>query len=179
MHTGIPCVQNKKLLVQKASVNERLNKPSVSTYASALKQQPNRFTSTNARSEGNHEISDEDISITDLERTSNHPLTETGSTTREQSSTTTTTMEIDRIQSRLLVVQISRRLQSLRMLWQIWGLWLLPPSVHRSSCLIPPTNDDNVLGNKHKRDDGNNTDDSTTSSTGKKERKQNKKHHKH
>lgn len=42
IHSGIPCTQNKKLLVQKASVNERLNtntraNPKTGSYANAVK----------------------------------------------------------------------------------------------------------------------------------------------
>lgn len=47
VHTGIPCIQNKNLLVQKASVNERLRSAKTTSYSDVVRKAPVRSSSTN------------------------------------------------------------------------------------------------------------------------------------
>lgn len=51
IHTGIPCIQNKKLLAQKASVNERLSSAKPSSYSDAVRNAPPRSASTNSNTD--------------------------------------------------------------------------------------------------------------------------------
>lgn len=178
IHTGIPCVQNKKLLVQKASVNERLGRPSTSTYAGAVKQQSNGFTSTTVQPTGNLEISDDGNSLSESELTK---PSGNGQEQNKQSSTSTNAMDTDTdivtlisADDTIKAASASRFTHTGDNLAEIAGSSY--PQVALFKSPIPPSRGENV-SNKHKRDDGNTTDDSTTSSTGKTDRKQNKKQH--
>lgn len=162
-HTGIPCVQNKKLLVQKASVNERLNVSPVKSYAGVVKQGPLASTSSNNHGTNAYEISDgEEEPTTDTSGTAN-----TSTNPAEQAEymeVTVAEIEPQATNTDKVPSQISG------------GLPTAEDAVFKPP--ITPNTASSCSGHKHKRDDGNTTDDSTASNSSKKDRKQNKKHYK-
>lgn len=167
MHTGIPCVQNKKLLVQKASVNERLTVSSGNSYASVVKQPPVAPAHANNFDPDVYVISDSEGAKTETNGTmidtSNPAASQTAVMQTEQMDTISTDTEA---QTTELLAPPMQAIYLESTDTAVFRLPIQPGVIHGS------------LGSKHKRDDGNTTDESSTSSNSKKERKQTKKHYK-
>lgn len=200
VHIGIPCVQNKKLLVQKVSANERLSSGyKANTYAEALKVGARR---KQPRGNDHIEILDDEIAdagrFGDLAPT--HQLTVDQQSKAGNSSThqLTKSSGSHQLMSQLCAPSGSHQLTS-QLATSSGSLQLTPQHVaplihekevvdqtnnHQQSSLAainPPETTDSGqaagdfkepldINKKHKRDDGSETDGSTASSGSKKGR---------
>lgn len=152
IHTGIPCVQNKKLLVQKASVNERLNASGGTSYAGVLKQKPAAPKDTNNLFTDVYEISDSEGTTTKTNGSTvailKPPENPTVVVQTEQMDTTVEGLEIQATNPLNLSTEISMESNTAHTTFK-------PP-------ILPCSTMSNSTS-KHKRDDGNTTDDSAAS----------------
>lgn len=166
VHTGIRCIQNKKLIVQNASVHERIRSTKSISYSDVIWKAPARSSSTNSNTQSaekpttkNHSHNSESLTVVDTsttkpaERDSANPQLDIfpfGS--RESSSSsqrigTTNASKLNDQQTQAMDFALDFNLPLFRVSHRIGSK-------------------ETITDGKHKRDDDSGTDGSSVSHTG-------------